>query len=99
MRETGSDKLINEIGRTLAYLDKRARDILYVIFFKRRMGFGVSPETCQTIGVSYGFTRERTYQIEAESLGEIIKEAAFWNDLFVPKLEALILGNVSAPCP
>jgi hypothetical protein len=85
--ETSSDKLVDEIERTRALLDERERDVL-----KRRMGFGMNPETCQAIGESYGFTRERTRQIEAESLGKVIK-AAFWNDLFVPKLKALLLGR------
>jgi hypothetical protein len=87
VKQAGSDKLVMEIERTLAFLDDRERDIL-----KRRMGFGVQPETLHEIGESYGITRERIRQIEAKSLGQILK-SAFWDDLLVTKVEALLLGR------
>jgi hypothetical protein len=84
--------LLDHIRRTVAARDPRAADVLC-----RRMGLGRPLETLQEIADTYGVTRERIRQIEANNVRRIVKIER-WDDLLTKKVQAL-LTNRTYPLP
>lgn len=79
--------LLSALSRTLDALPIRASDIL-----RRRMGFGMTPQTLAEIGDDYGVTRERIRQIEAKTLKRLLLLES-WDDLLTTKLAELLSGR------
>jgi hypothetical protein len=84
--------LLNHIRRTVAARDPRAGDVLC-----RRMGLGRPSETLQEIADTYGLTRERIRQIEANNVRRIVRVER-WDDLLTNKIRTL-LTNRTYPLP
>jgi hypothetical protein len=76
--------LLGHMERTISAWDGRASDIL-----TRRMGLGRRSETLQEIADTYGVTRERIRQIEANTVRRIIRIER-WDDLLTSKIRSLL---------
>ena len=90
--EISDRPLLDLVEATLQRLTERQQDIL-----RRRMGWGIAPQTLAEIGDSYGITRERIRQIEAKTVKRIVREE-YWDDLLAEKIAGM-LANRAFPLP